>query len=89
MSTPITPIEPPTLSVSVFMPRLGQPGSLDFSNGDNASDILEDYNTECELFGVKDKQPGIRFQHYCTPDVKEIVKILPGYETHEWEKLQD
>lgn len=89
MPTPVTPIEPPTLSVSAFMRRPGQPGSLGHFNGENASDFLEKYNMECELFSVNEQQRGLRFQHYCTLEVEEIVKILPGYETHKWDKLQD
>ena len=39
MATPVTP-EPPVVSMSAFMPHLGQPGSLDVFNGENISDYL-------------------------------------------------
>jgi hypothetical protein len=89
MGTPATPMEPPTLVMSAFMPRPGQSGALDVFNGDNASDFLENFNTECRLYGVKEGDRGPRLPYYCTPEVKEIVKILPGYDPPDWTKLQD
>jgi hypothetical protein len=28
------------------------------------------------------------FPHYCIPTIKDVVKLLPGYDTQEWEELQ-
>jgi len=85
--TPITP-EPPIVSMSAFMPRPGQPGSLDVFNGENISDYLESFNAECELYGVKADQHAARFPHYCNTEVKDIVTLLGGYESRDWNQLQ-
>jgi len=87
MGTPITP-EPPIVSMSAFMPRPGQPGSLDVFNGENISDYLESFNAECELYGVKAEQRALRFPHYCNPEIKDIVTLLTGYEARDWDQLQ-
>jgi len=39
--------------MSAFMPRPGQPGSLNIFTSENISDYLESFNAECELDGVK------------------------------------
>ena len=89
MSTPVpaTP-EPPVVSMSTFMPRPGQPGSLEIFTGDNVSDYLDSFNAKCELYGVKSEHRAIWFPHYCEKDIKEIVTILLGYDTDEWKQLQ-
>ena len=87
MRTPITP-EPPIVSMSAFMPRPGQPGSLDVFNGENISDYLESFNAECELYGVKADQHAACFPHYCNTEVKDIVTLLGGYESRDWDQLQ-
>lgn len=74
--------------MSAFMPHPGQPGSLDLFTGANISDYLDSFNTECKLYGVKAEHRAIRFPCYYNKDIKEIITILPGYETHDWSQLQ-
>jgi hypothetical protein len=86
---PHTPTKLSTVSLSsVFMPRPGQPGSLDVFTGDNISNCLDEYNTECELYGFKPERRAILLPRYCTPEIKEIVTLLPGYESRNWTLLQ-
>jgi hypothetical protein len=82
------PIEPPMLSLSALMPRPGQHGSLDIFTGKNVSDYLDNYNAECELYSVKPEHRVIRFPRHCTPKMKEIVTLIPGYESRDWTLLQ-
>jgi hypothetical protein len=74
----MTPTEPPTISFPAFMPRPGQPGSLDGFAGDNISNYLDEFDVECELYSVKPEHRAIRF---CTTEIKEIFTLLPGYES--------
>ena len=59
------------------MPHPGQPGAMQF-DGKNITDFLEEWNIECEDFGLTDGQRCTRFPNYCTPDIKDTVKLLPG-----------
>jgi hypothetical protein len=38
---------------------------------------LDDYNTECEIYGVRSEHRAILLPRYCTHEIKEIVKLLP------------
>jgi hypothetical protein len=86
-----TPTEPGPLAISLpaFMPRPGQPGSLNIFAGNDISNYLDDYNAECDLYAVKpDHRTILLPRYYCNPNVKDIVKLLPGYESHNWTTLQ-
>ena len=87
MGTQITR-KPPIVSMLAFMPCPGQPGSLDVFNGENISDYLESFNAECELYGIKADQRAARFPHYCNTEVKDIVTLLGGSESRDWNQLQ-
>ena len=86
-----TPATPAATLVNVcphaVMPRPGQLGSMLF-DGNNITDFLEDWNIECEDYGLTDGQKCARFPNYCTPAIKDLVKLLPGYSTHDWTTLQ-
>jgi hypothetical protein len=84
------PTEPPSVSLSsVFMPRPGRPGSLDVFTSNNISNYLDNYNAECGLYAVKPEHRAICFpRYYCTPEIKEIMTLLPGYESRDWTLLQ-
>jgi hypothetical protein len=70
------------------MPRPGQSGSLEIFTGQNASDYLDEFNVECELYRVKPEQRVLLFPHYCIPTIKDVVKLLPGYDSKQWDDLQ-
>ena len=70
------------------MPRPGQPGAMQF-DGKNITEFLEEWNIECEDFGLDERQRCARFPNYCVPSIKETVKLLPGYVTSNWATLQD
>jgi hypothetical protein len=77
----LTPPKAPTVAYVGIMPRPGQSESLDVFTGQNALDYLDDFNVECELYRVKPEQRILLFLHYCIPSIKDVVKLLPGYET--------
>jgi len=83
------PPNPITLGLHphAIMPHPGQLDSLEF-DGNNISDFLEDWNIECEDDGLTDTQKCARFPNYCTPTIKDLVKLLPGYSTPNWTLLQ-
>ena len=88
-SMPIaTPPDTPVFAFTGVMPRPGQSGSLDVFTGKNASDYLDEFNVECELYRVKSSQRVLLFPHYCLAGVKDVIKDLPGYEEKDWEALQ-
>jgi len=70
------------------MLRPGQPGALEVFTGENISDCLESFNAECELYDVKADPRAARFPHYCNMEVKDIIMLLDGYESHDWNQLQ-
>jgi hypothetical protein len=72
--------EIPVFTYAGVMPRPGQSRSLDVFTSQNASDYLEEFNVECELYCVKPKQRVLLFPHYCIPTSKDVVKLLPGYD---------
>ena len=90
-TTPAMPATPAATFVNVrphaVMPRPGQLGSMLF-DGNNITDSLEDWNIECEDYDLTDAQKCARFPNYCTPVIKDLVKLLPGYGTHDWTTLQ-
>jgi hypothetical protein len=89
VTSPHAPTEPHTVSLSAFMPRPGQPGSLDRFTGANVSDYLDEYNAECELYVVRPEHRTLCLPRYfCTPETKEIITLLPGYESRDWPLLQ-
>src|SRR5437667_11003933 len=57
-------------------------------DGHNITEFLEEWNIECEDFGLTETQRCARFPNYCTPEIKETVKILPGYIASNWTTLQ-
>jgi hypothetical protein len=69
------------------MPRPGQPGAMEF-NGTNVSKFLKNWNIECDDYALNESQKCIRLPNYCMPSIKDIVKLLGGYETHDWAALQ-
>src|SRR5436190_11310594 len=69
------------------MPCPGQLRSMLF-NGNNISDFLEDWSIKCEDYRLTGAQKCARFPNYCTPAIKDLVKLLPGYGTHDWTALQ-
>src|SRR5271169_4351129 len=71
----------------MVMPRPGQPGAMQF-DGTNITEFLEEWNIECEDFGLTNTQRCARFPNYCTLAIKEVVKLLPGYVTTNWDTLQ-
>ena len=54
----------------------------------NITEFLEEWNIECEDFGLTGAQRCTRFPNYCTPEIKETVKLLPGYIAMNWITLQ-
>ena len=84
---PNTP-EFPVFTYVGVMPRPGQSGSLDVFTGQNASDYLDEFNVECELYRVKPEQRVLLFPHFCLPSIKDVVKLLPGYDGKVWDNLQ-
>jgi hypothetical protein len=85
---PVTPSEIPVFTYAGIMPRPGQSGSLDVFTGQNASDYLDEFNVECELYRVKPEQRILLLPHYCIPSIKDVVKLLPGYDAKAWDSLQ-
>jgi hypothetical protein len=93
-TTPILPVTPnstPANSANfrflAIMPRPGQPGAMEF-DGRNVTEFLEDWDLQCEDYGLSGPQKCARFPNYCTPTVKELVKLLPGYTTPDWDVLR-
>jgi len=87
-SRPATPSETSDYLVISVMPRPGQPGALDVFTGQNATEYLDEFNDECEIHRVKPDRRVLLFPHFCTPSIKELVKILPGYDVKDWDALQ-
>jgi hypothetical protein len=79
----------PTNSAFVaMMPRSGQPGAMELFDGANITDYLEDWNFLCDEYHYDDTQKSARFPNYCIPDVKDVVKLLPGYIARDWTQMQ-
>jgi hypothetical protein len=57
-------------------------------NGTNVSEFLENWSIECDDYGLNDVQKCVRLPNYCTPAIKDIVKLLKGYVSHDWVVLQ-
>jgi hypothetical protein len=78
-----------TTSRTVYnvMPHPGQPGALYF-DGKNISEFLDDWNLECVDYGYNDKEKCMHFPRYCERTIKDVVKLLPGYISHNWTTLQ-
>src|SRR5579862_5966023 len=83
--TPPTPPLPQPRWLSM-MPRPNQPDAIQFDSN-KISDILEDWNIQCDDYGLTDAQKCTRFPLYCTPAIKDLVKLLPSYPT-DWSKLE-
>jgi hypothetical protein len=79
-STRSADTHPPTAAriFGATMPHPGQPGAMQF-DGKNITEFLEEWNIECEDFGLTEAQRCARFPNYCTTDIKDTVKLLPGY----------
>ena len=85
--TPLAPLASPFRPVGI-MPRPGQPGAMEF-DGRNVTEFLDEWNLECEDFGLGATQRCARFPNYCIPTIKDTVKILPGYLAKDWVMLQN
>jgi len=85
--TPLAPLASPFRPVGI-MPRPGQPGAMEF-DGRNITEFLDEWNLECEDFGLGATQRCARFPNYCIPTIKDTVKILPGYLAKDWVMLQN
>jgi hypothetical protein len=57
------------------MPRPSQPGSIRF-DGTDITEFLDDWDLKCDL---SDAQKCTHLPNYCTPAIKDLVKLLPGY----------
>jgi hypothetical protein len=87
---PVTLSSPPTSTPprsGYFMLRPGQPGALSF-NEVNVSEFLRRWNIECEDAGLTGPQKCQRVGDYCSPEVKEVVELLPGYDEKDWAVLE-
>jgi len=71
-----------------IMPRPGQPGAMHLFDDSNITEYIEDWNAQCEDYRYDNPQRCARFPNYCTSDIKDIVKLLPGYISHDWTQLQ-
>ena len=69
------------------MPRPGQPGAMQF-DGKNITEFLEEWNIECEDFGIDKVKRCARFPNYCVRAIKDTIKLLPGYIAEDWAVLQ-
>jgi len=58
-------------------------------DGKNITEYLEEWNAECDDYQYTSAQRCIRFPNYCTPKIKDIIKLLPRYLAHDWEALQN
>lgn len=85
--TPPAPLTPPNFRAFGIMPRPGQPGAMQF-DGKNITDFLDEWNIECDDFGMTAAQRCARFPYYCTTKIKDTVKLLPGYLAPNWTTLQ-
>jgi len=83
----VTPLTPPVGFRLGVMPRPGQPGALHFDNT-NITEFLRCWNNECEDFGLTDPQKCTRLPDYCTPDTKDTIELLFGYNDKNWTTLQ-
>ena len=72
------------------MPRPGQPDALEF-DGNNVTEWLEEWNLQCEDYGLTDPKKCARLPYYCVPAIKDVVKFLPGYmsDPPDWTVLQN
>ena len=78
---------PPSHYYGATMPHPGQPGAMQF-NGENVTKFLDEWNIECEDFDLDDAKRCTCFPNYCTREIKETVKLLPGYIAKNWATLQ-
>jgi hypothetical protein len=69
------------------MPRPNQAGALHFDKT-NITDFLRRWNIECEDYSLTDEQKCDRIIDYCAEDVQDVIKLLDGYTTRNWETLQ-
>ena len=81
------PLTPPLLPALGVMPRPGQPGAMQF-DGKNITEFLEEWNIECEDFGIDKVKRCARFPNYCVRAIKDTIKLLPGYIAEDWDVLQ-
>ena len=91
VETPI-PVTPRSLLAStprygLFMLRPGQPGALYFNEYD-VSEFLRRWNIEYEDASLTGPQKCQRIRDYCSPEVKEVVELLPGYDDMNWAVLE-
>ena len=68
------------------MPRPGQPGALSFNNVD-VSEFLQQWESECEEFGLAEEQKCRKMPYYCSKDTRETVELLEGYRKKEMKQL--
>ena len=91
-ANPALPANPPDNSsfraILPVMPRPGQPGALYF-DGNNISEFLEDWNLECEDYSFNNTKKCTHLPKYCEKEIKEAIKLLPGYISQNWTTFQD
>ena len=76
----------PTHVYRPTMPRPGKPGAMQF-DGHNITEFLKEWNIECEDFDLTEAQRCTHFPNYCTLEIKETIKLLPGYIAMDWTTL--
>jgi hypothetical protein len=82
---PIAQTNPPIATrFSAVMSRPGQPDALYFDKF-NISEFLPRWNIECEDFSLTGPQ---KCQDYHTPEIKDVIELLPGYDENNWTILQ-
>lgn len=81
-TTPLATVRPMGVMI-----RPGQQGALYFDKAD-VTDFLRRWNIECEDYGLNDNQKCARIIDYCSKETQEIIEILEGYTTSNWDKLQ-
>jgi hypothetical protein len=86
-STDERPLTPPSVPALGVIPRAGQPGAMQFDSK-NITEFLEEWNIECENFGVDKVKRCARFPNYCARGMKNTSKLLPGYIAGDWDVLQ-
>jgi hypothetical protein len=86
-SGPTAQVNPPVACFGAAMGRPGQPGALYFDKY-NISEFLRRWDIECEDYGLTGPQNCQRVGDYCSPEIKDVIELLPGYDENDWTVLQ-
>ena len=75
---------------SVSCPPCPSPSipSIPYINGDFVSRFLEEWELDCDDYGVRAEQRCQRLPLYCIDEINDIVRNLPGYAERDWETLK-